>query len=509
MAITNYEQIARQVLMTGDVTEDSSGRLSIDGISSQSKLSEAIAEAIYVGEIFRNGQSVTSKYTVNAKVGDAVRVPLRTPFPSSSRTLSLGGRTGTDGNGGIINMNEPMMPANEEFIVFLNQVNDQDIVFADMAMEMMPINKTAEIIASYSQSVVEDRSASILAEILSYSIYRSLNGASCINTINTATAGAYGTLLNNLNTALDNGDLITGAHTYPTQGRCIIARPSFVNGMFNRDSGVILTGSDLAQTMLKEYNFKANIADRDYVGNAYRGNVMQFDIQCAANYIWTLAEKYLGLTAGALDNVLGVAVSFDTTAVSENIDLGVKMIDSQKPRGLRAQPLNCWGHEGFRLNQLIGTTSLKNDIFTAAGFTAAVRKYPIAPKDVFTTANTNQIQVPIYDATGNIVGYRAIANIPKPNSGNIKNSTTFVTLTLLDADEEAVEEATVTVANGQMSPTVTEVGDGVYTFAIGQNTAATVTIKKTGYADATVSITKANAAGTTYSTTKTLAASAG
>ncbi len=509
MAITSFEKISRQVLMTGDPVTGKDGALYLDGTMTPTKVSEAIAEAIYVGEIFRNGQSVTSKYTVNAKVGDVVRVPLETPFPNSSRTLSIGGREGTEGNSGIINTNAPMMPSDSEFTVFLNQLNDQMILFPDMSQEWLPLNRVATRVASYAASVVEDRTASILAEILAYSIYRSLNGADNLHTIDMTEQGAFGKLLNELNTALDNGDMIAGAHTYPTEGRCIIARSRFINGMINRDSGVILTGSDLAQTMLKEYKFDVDMSDRDYVGNAYKGRVMQFDLQGAVDYIFTLAERYLGLEKGALDNVLGVAVSFDTTAVAENIDLGVKMVDhSGNPRGLEAQPINCWGHEGFRVNQIIGTPSLSNTTFTNAGFTADVRKRPCAPKDLFASEKTDKILVPVYDTAFNIIGYREVANIPKPNGGGVKNSLTTVILTLTDSSADTpITGATVTVSNGKFTPQVTELGGGVYSFNVGQNTAANVSITKSGYAAATLNLTKANTATTEYEVGKSMSKS--
>ena len=127
MAINSYEKIARTVLQGADPVTGKDGRLYLDGTMTPAVLSEAIAEALYVGEIFRDGQSVTKKYTVNAKVGDMVRVPLETPFPSSSRTLALANRPGTEGNGGILNKNAPMLPSDDEFAVFMNQVNDQMI----------------------------------------------------------------------------------------------------------------------------------------------------------------------------------------------------------------------------------------------------------------------------------------------------------------------------------------------------------------------------------------------
>lgn len=488
MALNSYEQIARQVLMSGDPVTGDDGRLYLDGTQTRLIMSQAIAEAIFVGEIFREGQSVTAKYTVNAKPGDAVRVRLETPYPASSRTLSIGGRGGTEGNAGVINKNAPYLPADDEFMVFMNQVNDQMLIFPEMEEAWMPFNVVSQKISSYGKTVVEDRSASILAEIIAYNVWRALNGAENIQNITTSEDGAYGTLMNELNTALDNGDIITNAHSFSTRGRCIIGRPGFVNGMFNRKSGVILTGSDLAQSMLKDYTFDKNLADRDYVGDAYKGSIMGFDVQVASNYIWSRAEKYLGLQPGALDNVLAIAVSSEATAASENIDLGVKIIDANEVRGLKAQPLNCWGHEAFRLSQLIGDATLNTTLLASKGFSADDRKHPIAPSEL---DKSDKILVPIYDTNGAVVGYKEIASVPKPNGDNVQGGITSVVLDVKGTAGAAVKNATVTVTS-PTGITVSNNNDGTYTFNVPQYSAATISVAASGYTTQTVNLTKVN-----------------
>lgn len=508
MPNTDYSQIAHDVLMSGNTITGRDGRLFLDGTMLQSSISEAIAEAIYVGEIFRNGLNVTGKYAVNAKPLDSVRVPLETPFPHSSRTARVGVREGTPGNDGIINRNPAMLPSDDEFLIVLNQVNDQQILFPELAERatLIPLRDAAKRIASYGRSVVEDRSASTLAEILAYNIYRSLNDGDNINTIDITEENSYSQLLGQLNTKLSNGDIATGAHTYSTLGRCIIARPQFINAAFTRTSGIILNGSDIAQNMLRNYDFDTAASERAFYGNAYRGSAMQFAFVEAADYIWMLAEKYLGLTQGALDNVLGVAVSNEATAISENIDYGVKIVDALNTRGMQAQPLNCWGHEAFRKIQIIGTPALSNDTFAAAGFSASVRKYPIAPKDVFTKENSDAILVPIYGLDGSITGYQTIAALPKPNGGVVTGGAASVTLKVLGTDEAVINNATVTVTSGALTPTVTNNNDGTYSFVIAQGAAATVTIAAAGYTTATLNVTELQSNNKTVELTQSLTA---
>lgn len=412
----------------GATSTDANGRFYLDGSAVHAELSRVIAESIYIKRVFRDGQSVTGKYTSDNQRGGAVRVILNTPLPFSSRTTSYGGRPGTNGNAGVINTNGPDLPANDEFMVYLNQVNDQMMAFPELSKEYLPLDVAASRIAQYADRVSMDRDASTLAEIIAYNFYRAQNGAdNLVDHGNLADENAYANLINDLNARLANGDIERGAFTFPTEGRTIIGRPRFINGIFNRNSGVIMLGGDLAQEMLKNYDLDVRMADRDYVGTGYKGFAMGFHYQEAPDYIWNLAEAYLGLRKGALDNVNAIAVSFDATAVADGVDLGVKVVDATEFRGSLAQPLNVWGHEAFRLSYIIGNDTLTVDAIAALGFSAEKRSYPVAPTKAAAALlmgngmGVNYISVPIYDDQNNVVGFRQIASVPKPNGNNIQS----------------------------------------------------------------------------------------
>lgn len=426
----NVEQFVTSALMGMGATEqDANGRFYLDGSMVNVELSDVIAEAIYIQEIFRDGQSVTGKYSTDRKAG-ALRVMLDTPLPSTSRTVSYGGRNGTDGNSGVINTNPALLPANDEFMIYLNQVNDQSMLFPDLGKEYLPLDVMAKKIASYSKSVTQDRSASTLAEIIAYAFFRALNGGENLYQIADLDAdNAYATACNDINAILDNGDQAKGAFTYSTEGRTIIGRPTFINKAFNRKSGIILNGSDLAQEMLREYDLDAKFESKGYVGTGYKGHSLGFHWQSAPDYIWTLAEKYLGLAAGALSHVNAIAVSFEATALGRIVDLGVKIIDANEVRGVKAQPLNVWGHEAFRKSVVIGDNNLTTGTVAGLGFTADDRKYPIAPKSV---AAMDKIVLPVFNEGGQIIGYKQVANVPKPNGDNIQSGLKHVAAPVAD-----------------------------------------------------------------------------
>ena len=418
----NVAQFTTSALMgLGATSTNPNGRFYVDGSMVNVELSQVIAEAIYIQEIFRNGQSVNAGYVTNQRQGGAVRVMLDTPLPFSSRTLSYGGRAGTTDNGGLYNRNAPVLPASDEFIVYLNQVNDQDMIFPDLAAQYLPLDVVAKKVASYSSRVAMDRSASTLAEIIAYSAWRALNaGENAVSQGDLTADNAYAELVNSLNAKMDNGDPVRGAFTFPTEGRTIIGRPSFVNNVFSKKSGLILSGADLAQEMLRNYDLDRTMEARDYVGTGYRGFAMGFHWQIAPDYIWSLAEKYLGLSAGALNNFSAIAVSFDATAVATNIDLGVQLLPAQypQPRGTIARPLNIWGHEAFRKSYLIVNGTTPNTVLTTAGFSANTRIYPCAPTQANAAVAGIPAPTPIYGNANGVVGY-----VPEYNGDNINAGT--------------------------------------------------------------------------------------
>ena len=423
----NVAGIIKNVLMSNGATQqDPNGRFYIDGQMVHVDLARAIAEAIYLFEVYQNGLNCTARYTDDTKLGGAVRVPLEMPFAPSSRTLSFGGRKGTEGNDGLFNKNAPILPTTDEFLIYTNQLNDQDIIFPDIAKEFIPLDLMVNKIKGYGKSVAQDRTASTTAEVLLYNIFRALNGAdNIIDNFDGTQDFAYGELIAKLNALLTDGDPITGALTFPTEGRCVIGRASFVYGIFAKagKSGVILNGSDLSQRMLKEYDLNASLSERRYVGESYKGEFGGLHFVVMPDQLWTWAERYMGLAKGALDQVQAICLSADSLALGRAVDLGVKLQDSTYPypRGIMARPINLWGHEMFRKAFIIAKGTFTTDNLKALGFDENNRRYPVAPKSFAENgaADANKkITVPVYGTDGTIVGYQEVAQGQEPSGDN-------------------------------------------------------------------------------------------
>lgn len=477
MAHENF--VSNALTSLGAVDQNAKGKLYIDGQAVNAELSQVIAETIYIKQIFRDGQSVTGKYAAGLRANGLVRVLLDTPLPFAARTLSMAGRAGTTGNDGVINRNGKIMPSTQDFNVVVNQINDQMMIFPEVSKEFIPLDLMARKIAQYAERVQMDRDSSTLAEIIAYNVWRALNDGDNLNTFDKTQDYAYNGLLNDLNTKLDDGDIAGGVYSYRQDGRCIIGRPEFVNGLFGSKAGIVVTGSDKAFDMLKNYSLEGSMNSRKYVGSNYMGNVMGFDIVKAPNAIWSLAEKYLGLAKGALDNITAIAVSSEATAMANNVDLGVKMVDSQDVRGLIAQPLNLWGHEAFRKVQLVGNANLTAANLLTLGFSADERKYPCAPQ--VANENFDSISVPIFNAAGEIVGYQQVAKVPQPNGGGITTNPLQVATPVINATNKASVTITTTTTGATIKYTTDGTdpltSDSAETYSAAITTAAGKTVK--------------------------------
>lgn len=418
----NREGLVKSVLMgSGATQQDPNGRFYIDGQMVNVELSRAFVESIYLAELFQPGFNCTAKYTMDTTPYGTLRIPLDTLFQPSSRTLSFGGRKGTPGNDGLFDKNGPVLPVTDEFLLYLNQVNTKDIVFPELSKEYLPLDLMAQKITGFGLSVGQDRSASTLAEIIGYCLYRALNdGKNLITGFDGSQDNAYANLITQLNSKFTNGDPITGANTFPIDGRVIIARSSFY-GIFNKQSGVILNGSNLAQEMLRDFDLSKNMSERRYVSEYYVGEFGRIHFLIIPDQLWTFAERYLGLADGALAGLQAVSYSSNSLAVGKVVDLGVKLQDSAPPypRGIIARPLNIWGHEMFRKGFIIGDSTFTLDyLHDTLGMDENTRLYPSAPQDLANAQKGHTINVPIYGEDGTVIGYQQIAEGQYPSGDN-------------------------------------------------------------------------------------------
>jgi hypothetical protein len=144
---------------------------------------------------------------------------------------------------------------------------------------------------------------------------------------------------------LDDGNEEQGIDAYPDDYRAIFIR-SGAKASLMKKGQIIIGGSNDAQTILRKGGLDVD-TEPDVAATGYLGTVDNMPVYMASKAVWTLAEKYMGLTAGALDGVEMLVVSGIGTGRALAFNNAIKMIDSPNGQGRRLQPkyrfgAKCW-----------------------------------------------------------------------------------------------------------------------------------------------------------------------
>jgi hypothetical protein len=141
---------------------------------------------------------------------------------------------------------------------------------------------------------------------------------------------------------LDDGNPDQGIDPYPENERAIIIRPALKAEVLK--SMVGLYGGVGVYDVLKngglDRNTKPAVATTGYVGE-----INNTPVYCASAVVWSLAERYLGLTAGTLDNLVALVVSGTGTGRALAFNSKIKTVDAQEGQGLKLQPKYRFGAE--------------------------------------------------------------------------------------------------------------------------------------------------------------------
>jgi hypothetical protein len=145
--------------------------------------------------------------------------------------------------------------------------------------------------------------------------------------------------------ALDDGNESQGIDSYPDDQRAVFLRSSAKASLLKKGQ-VIVGGSDKAQEILRRGGFDSD-TDPSVATTGYLGEIDGMPCYVASKPVWALAEKYMGLSAGALDKVEMLVVSGVSTGRALAFADNVKIIDAPGGNGRRLQPCfrfgcDCW-----------------------------------------------------------------------------------------------------------------------------------------------------------------------
>ena len=330
---------------------------SLDGQALRRVLAPAIMENIVQDILLRDGYGVTEKFSTDT---DAFEVRI-----VRQQALDLDARKfGATFNGGFFNSLTEIQPTSQEYGIRLDHIIDRNIDIPSNMQDMFPLDIVGATTKRVGQAVARNVNASTMAEQLRVAL--TYNAAVALDAnytfggktytydaaLDTATIVAHDTGTSNWQTTyltasalLDNGDERHGVDIYPVDMRVAVWRPE-VRAELLKTGQIIIGGSNFAQEMIAAGKVSPGGAPRENIGG-YFGDIDATPQHIASKPLWNLAEKYLQLTAGALDDVYGMIVSSLGTGRALAFNNTVKTIDSPNGQGMRIQPKYRWGVETF------------------------------------------------------------------------------------------------------------------------------------------------------------------
>ena len=312
-------------------------------------LSPAVKENIFQNIMVKPEEAVTEKFSTDT---DAAEIQVLRVKPSANDAREVGATT----NGGWFNEEDSQESTTEAYGIQLLQMMDRTITIPTTAQNMVAVDLASAEVRNlgglYARNINAMSIGAMLAKnfnnIAGYdkpnsnAAVKTLSSATPSNWVTLASGGTYTNAIIDALANLDNGNEAQGIDAYPDDMRAIFIRPTIKAAVLKNMVGLYGgTGVfDVLQRGGLDRTAKPEVATTGYVGEI--GNV---PVYCLSAVGWSLVEKYLGLTAGALNNLAAIACSGVGTGRALAFNSVIKIVDAQSGQGLRIQPKYRFGAE--------------------------------------------------------------------------------------------------------------------------------------------------------------------
>lgn len=313
-------------------------------------LSPAVKENIFQGIMLKPGEAVSEKYSEDTDASE-IQVLRQKPLDNDAREL------GSDTNGAWFNSQSAQTSATEAYGIQILQTIDRNIVIPTNAQDMINIDLLAGEVKNLAGLVNRNINAMTIAAMIAKN-FNNVAGvdkknanasatqitAVTSNWVTKTTNAKYVDLLIDACAHLDDGNPAEGIDAYPENERAIIIRPSLKAEVLK--SMVGLYGGVGVYDLLKNGGVDRNTTPAIST-TGYVGEINNTPVYCASSVVWSLAEKYLGLTAGALNSLVALVVSGTGTGRALAFNSKIKTVDAQEGQGIKLQPkyrfgCECW-----------------------------------------------------------------------------------------------------------------------------------------------------------------------
>lgn len=322
----------------------------VNDITMRRILSPAVKENIFQGVMLKPGEAVTEKYSEDTDAAE-IQVLRQKPLANDAREL------GSDKNGGWFNSEDAQTSSTEAYGIQIIQTIDRLIDIPTNAQDMVSIDllegETKNLAGLVNRNINAVSIAAMLAKNLNnVAGVDKKNSNASVKTItavdsNWVTKEGSATYMDCIIDAgahLDDGNADEGIDAYPDDQRAVIIRPTIKKEILKGMVG--LYGGTAVFDVLRRGG--VDTESRPKISTTgFLGELDNMPVYCASAVVWNLVEKYLGLTSGALANLVGIVVSGVGTGRALAFNNKIKDIPCPNGQGIRLQPkyrfgCECW-----------------------------------------------------------------------------------------------------------------------------------------------------------------------
>lgn len=306
-------------------------------------VSNTIIERVVMDVVHRDRLGITQVSTNDIGAG-YVRVPKIKAAVGNFRKL------GATTNGGFFDSTygtNDTLGLDEDGIELLYVYNKPEIVpMSQSALSLGGWAKVEQRAKEIGKRIADQLNAGTIAVQAAAVLNAVITAGAETNRIFTYTVGTSGDVLAKIRSAIaavDNGDA-TYKTLFSQAGRIWVMRPSGVQDLFSAGN-IIVGGSNFAQEIVQYGGLDVDTVPA--IVSGYRGMIYGTPVFQLPDFIWTQVEQWLGVSAGYLDNIVGLYCAFEATGRGYAYPQSTKVVDARGGQGLEIQPESNFGVKVF------------------------------------------------------------------------------------------------------------------------------------------------------------------
>ena len=314
----------------------------IDQYAARRILANRIMNNVVQSLIWGDNMGITERFSDNV-MGAQVRIIRQLMPVQRSRTLG----TGQGFNDSHFNVLNPEQPITQEYELPLIEMFDRNVDIADVLDDMIQIgtlNITIETLEKRLAQIVNAYTAAVkVAAALNFD---AAQGGGELIVFNPLT-DAFVDKIAEAHAKLDEGSPANGVDTFPQENRIVVTNVKGKYQLLTVEKAVYQVGSSRAVELIEIGSAGTLQRAPETNVRGYFGQLYNTELYMASKPIFTLAEEYLGLHAGALDNLYAIVSASSATGRGVAFMNSIKIIDNPRGQGVRLQPKTRWGAENW------------------------------------------------------------------------------------------------------------------------------------------------------------------